>query len=225
MVHTRTAQLYLRAEPTEEGRDLLLQHRRRLHDAFRTLALNPRLTDREDFHRTELFLGAPARWSEILLRCGAAVDLTGDDLLALIDLPPGDRTLFPAVPGSYDVFLTGRTTAVFVLRLAPRTLTLSPKLVSRAERTLRQWERAGRFPPGTVNAFLRHPHYPLRRERGGGTPHITLARGRIAPKRQRDVLRSIRQTRHAAAIPIPTDRIDVRAVRSGTVIAPYAPLP
>ena len=224
MMHTRTAQLYLRAEPTEEGRDLLLIHRRRLHDAVRELSLNPRLSDREDLHRTELFLGAPIRWSDVLSQCGVPMSLTSDDLLALVDLPKEHRELFPSVPGSYDVFLTGRSSAVFVLLLAPRTPTLGPELVKHIEETLMEWERGGRFPLGTVNRFLRHPQYPLRREQGGGTPHITLARGRISPERQRDVLRSIRQLKLAAGTTIPTDRIDVRAVRSHAVIARYAPL-
>src|SRR5687768_5795029 len=133
MVHTRTAQLYLRAEPTEEGRDLLLEHRRRLHDVLRELQITPRISDRGDLHRTELFLGAPARWSDVLSHCGASVELTGDDLLALVDLPKEHRELFPSIPGSYDVFLTGRSSAVFVLRLAPRAPTLGPELVNHIE--------------------------------------------------------------------------------------------
>lgn len=231
-MHTRTAQLYLRAEPTEEGRDLLLSHRRRLHDVLGELELTPRITDREDLHRTELFLGAPVRWSDALSQYGVSVNLTSDDLLVLINLPPEHRELFPSIPGSYDVFLTGRSSAVFVLRLAPRTPTLALELVKHVEETLMGWERAGRFPVGTVNRFLHHPQYPLRGEQNGGIlldharskPHITLARGRISPERQRDVLRSIRQLKLAAGTTISTDRIDVRAVRSQAVIARYAPL-
>lgn len=220
---TRDPQLYLRAEPTEESRDLLVLHRRGLNTTLDELRLTPRFVSRNDLHRTEIFLGAPSRWSHLVESLGGTGEITADDLLQLVDLLKNERTLHPGVPMKYDVFFTGPTTAVFVLLLDPRQPSLLPALLRHAEQTLRTWETTKRLPPGGAQRLLAHRQYPLARDQRKSKPHITLARGRVSPERQRDVRRTVQGSALASTVPISFAGIDVREVRSTDVLTHYAP--
>lgn len=224
MVHDEHQKLYLRAEPSPEGRELLLVHRRRLHAVLESLEITPRVVERSDFHRTELFLGSPESWTHAFVSVGATSPMTAEDLAALVALPPEDRRILSAIPWRYEPFFTGRTSVAFVLRLK-KTPSLLPTLLQSVASTLKTWETAGRFPAHTVAKLLAHPAYPLARETNGGTPHITLARGRVSLERHRDVRRTLRATPLVSDTPVPFVRIDLRMVRSSQILAPYAPLP
>jgi hypothetical protein len=223
MTHGDELQFYLRAEPTEEGRDLLLLHRRRLADTLHHLRLSPRLTERSDLHRTECFLGSPSLWAQRFAALGVHVAVSAEDLLSLVALPADDRFVLPGIPWFYEPFFTGAHAAAFVLRLRPmREQTTS--YVRCAEQTLRTWEDTQRIPAGTVRRLTSSASYPLARDHAGGKPHVTLARVRVSRDRRRDVARTLRNTRLPSRAPIPFFRIDVRAVRSSRVFAHFAPL-
>jgi hypothetical protein len=223
MAHASDAQLYLRAEPTEEGRDLLLLHRRRIHETLRSLEITPRLVDRSDLHRTEIFLDSPHAWMRAFAAVGADVHLSQADLSFLADIPNEQRDIRAGIPWHYDVFYVGGSSAVFVLRLKRDDRSLMRTLVHAIEQNLQGWEEAGRVPSDTTRRLCRHRLFPLKRDQTGGKPHVTLARGRVSRKRHRDVLRSLHALNLASQRPIPFDRIDLRAVRSARAIARYAP--
>ncbi len=225
MTHDRHLRLYLRAEPSEEGRDLLLIHRRRLRDLLASLEITARVIGRDDFHRTELFLDSPEVWERAFASVGIRTTVSAADLLELVNVPAEDRDIRSAIPWRYEPFFTGGAHVSFVLRLRSDAGSLGRHLLQSVHERLRAWEAAGRIPPGAATALERGPTYPLARERSGGKPHITLVRGRASPERHRDVARSLRTARLASTAPIPLLRIDVRAVRSSHSIAPFAPLP
>lgn len=216
-------QLYLRAEPSEEGRETLLTHRRRVHEVLHALHLTPQFVERNNFHRTELFLGAPRAWRRAFAAIGVPATVTRDDLLDLLNLPLAERRVAPGTPLQYDAFFTGGTAAVFVLRLGRVNRDAARVLLQRITARLRRWETEARVPRGSTRTLLAHPASPLARERGGGKPHVTLARGHVSLTRQRDVARTLHGTPLADDTPIPFVSMSIRAVRSAIPIAPYAP--
>ncbi|TSC71738.1 MAG: hypothetical protein G01um101438_940 [Parcubacteria group bacterium Gr01-1014_38] len=212
-------QWYVRAEPSDESRRALADHQRHLQTLLENLRLNPRLTRADDLHWTALFLGSARRWVRTLRALDFAGDITAEDLEKLagharehLGLPVSKTPVESPVvgaPETYDVFFTGGTNAVFVMRFESLKA-LADALVSRAQQAVTDWEREGKFPAGTTHRLFRHPDFPLAREQHGGKPHVTLARGRVSRERQRDVLRTIRATRLASPQPIAFGHAEVR---------------
>ena len=224
-------QYYLRAEPSEEGRKFLRRHQEHLQSLFHDLRLSPRLTKADDLHWTALFLGSPRRWSRALRVAGyRAKNVSADDLVRLAwtarerlraetaaHRPEG----LLGYPTAYDVFFPGKTNAVFVLRLSHMESVIAI-LLRAVQETLRDWEGTGKIPAGIAANLFAHAAFPLARERSGGKPHVTLARGRVSRPRQRDVLRSLRAAPLAARDPIAFTRADIRVVSSSAIIDPHA---
>lgn len=216
------SQYYLRAEPSREGRALLRGHQEHLATVLGDLKLNPRFTDARDLHWTTIFLGSPARWTSVARRLGSGETISSQDLLDLalpeaLKAPPR-----AALPQQYNVFLNGGTRAVFVLNVTAVGATPAALALQYLQEQLHERERSGRLPQGFASAFFRHRAFPLARERNGGRPHITLARGRVSLARQRDVVRSIRATPLMSREPLRFERADVRIARSPEVISEHA---
>lgn len=230
-------QYYLRAEPTDEGRALLRHHQRQLARVCGDLRLNPRLTKFHDLHWTTIFLGSPERWTKAFREIGVDLAVTADDLfwLAGVKLPKiadanfGSSTRLPTPdsrlpgeasakselttqPDGYDVFYNGLTSAVFVLRLDRSAERPAKETIEVVRARLLTWEQRGRLPVGTAGRLFRHRAFPLARDRDGGKPHVTLARGRVSRERQRDVLRTLRHTRLISREPIAFGKTSLRVV-------------
>lgn len=220
-------QYYLRAEPTAEGRALLRAHQEHLAETCVQLRVHPRLTRIADLHWTALFLGSPERWTRVLRTIGAETDVAAEDLLDLAfrntyqHLREYVRHLH-ARPAAYDVFFGNGTHAVFVLALDREQGSPARMTLEHIRGQLSSWEQTGRVPRGTVPKLLRHPAFPLSRERSGGKPHSTLARGRVSRTRRRDVRRSIRATRLASHDPITFGSLDLRTVGSPAAVTLHA---
>lgn len=221
MVHD-ARQFYVRAEPSAAGRELLRLHQRQLSEIFADLHLNPRLTSRDDLHWTVLFLESPDRWASAFRALGAgSTRVSADDLLAWTAVPVLREELPAGFPQGFDVFYKGATNTVFVLRL--RTAhTLGAAVLEGIRAGVQQWEREGKIPTGTTEQLFHHRLFPLARERNGGTPHVTLARGRVSRERQRDVLRTLRTAPLVAEGSITFHHAEMRIVGSPTVAQTYA---
>lgn len=231
------SQYYLRAEPTAEGRRVLRAHQAHLARVFDGLRINPRLTRADDLHWTTIFLGSPERWTSAFRAVGAEVTLTVNDLLELTvgnsdkklpKMAPANfgssevRGSSTARPTAYDAFFNGGANAVFVLRLEGSAAVPARAMLSFLRGQLHAWERSGKLPSGLTAKFLRHPAFPLARERNGGKPHVTLARGRVSRERQRDVLRSIRATGLTSQEPMRFEKTVVRVVGAPNAVSPHA---
>ena len=215
-------QWYVRAEPSEESRQVLVEYQKQLQTLFNDLRLTPRLIKTNDLHWTALFIGSARRWSRALRALDVAGEVTADDLaqiaervcehLVLSTPRSSAESLVVGSPTGYDAFLAGGTNAVFVLRLE-HLQNIVDTLVNRAREVFADWERAGRFPPPTTHQLFRRSNSPLARERNGGKPHVTLARGRVSRERQRDVLRTMRSALPVSRQPITFGHAEVRMVR------------
>lgn len=215
------AQFYLRAEPTEEAKELIMEHRVFLDKQFDKLGVKHKLVSRGEFHKTELFLDSPFNWERFLKSVGIEAKLNAKDLLKLLEMPQNEREVTVDIPTSYDIFLSkdGRFTTVMCLE----PTVFQAKLVDTVKKNLAVWGKDGIIPPDSIEKIITSPKFPLARDLYGHKPHITLLKGKIKNANIRIVTEKVvKELAVHNKVAIPFERIDIRTVRSIRVVEKYA---
>lgn len=214
------AQIYLRAEPTEEAKELIMEHRVFLDKQFDKLGVKHKLVSRGEFHKTELFLDSAFNWERALKSVSVEVKLTSQDLLKLLDMPQKEREVTADVPVGYDIFMAKDGHFTTVMRLEPTAF--QTKLVDTVKKNLAVWEKGGTIPAGSIEKIINAPKFPLARDLYGHKPHITLLKGKIKNVNIRAVTEKVvKELAALNKVAIPFDHIDIRTVRSIRVIEKY----
>jgi len=214
------AQIYLRAEPTEDAKDLIMEHRVFLDKQFDKLGVKHKLVSRGEFHKTEIFLDSAFNWERFLKSVGVEAKLSVRDLLKLLEMPKEEREVTADIPSGYDIFLSKDGRFTTVMRLEPTAF--QAKLVDIVKKNLAIWEKDGIIPTGSIEKIINAPKFPLARDLYGHKPHITLLRGKIKNENIRKVTEKVvKELAVCAKVPIQFDHIDVRTVRSIRVVEKY----
>lgn len=215
------AQFYLRAEPTEEAKELIMEHRVFLDKQFDKLGVKHKLVSRGEFHKTELFLDSVFNWERFLKSVGVEAKLNAKDLLKLLEMPQNEREVTADVPMSYDIFLSKDGRFTTVMRLEPTVF--QTKLVDTVKKNLAVWEKEGVIPSGSIEKIINAPKFPLARDLYDHKPHIVLLKGKIKNANIRIVTEKVvKELAVHSAVAIPFDHIDIRTVRSIRVVEKYA---
>lgn len=215
------AQIYLRAEPTEEAKDLIMKHKVYLDKKFERLGVKHKLVSRGDFHKTELFLDSAFNWNRALKLAGIDATITYQDLLGLVEMKPEEREVTTDEPICYEIFMSAQGYYVTVLRLKETAFQL--KLQEFVKNGVRAWEKSGVLPSGAAEKFINHPKFPLARDLYAHKPHISLVRGFVKNENIRKVtVKVMNEMPLAENVPFQFERIDIRTVRSQHVIARFA---
>jgi len=215
------AQIYLRAEPTEEAKELIMEHRVFLDKQFDKLGVKHKLVSRGEFHKTELFLDSVFNWERFLKSVGIEAKLDASMLIKLLDMPKEEKEVTADIPSGYDIFLSKDGRFTTVMRLEPTAF--QAKLVDAVKRNLTVWEKEGIIPAGSIEKIINAPKFPLARDLYGHKPHITLLKGKIKNVNIRMVTEKVvKELAVHFAVAIPFERIDVRTVRSIRVVEKYA---
>ena len=212
------AQIYLRCEPTEATKDLIMKHKVYLDKKFEKLGVKHKLVSRGDFHKTELFLDSAFNWNRALKLAGIEAVVTYNDLLGLIEMKQEERQVTTDEPVAYEIFMSVQGYYVTVLRLKETVFQL--KLQEFVKNGVKVWEQKGIIPPGTADKFIVHPKFPLARDLYAHKPHISLVRGFVKNENIRKVtVKVINELPLVEGVPFQFERIDVRTVRSQKVVA------
>lgn len=215
------AQIYLRAEPTEAAKDLIMKHKVYLDKKFEKLGVKHKLVSRGDFHKTELFLDSAFNWNRALKQAGIDATVTYNDLLGLIEMKREDREVTTDEPICYEIFMSAQGYYVTVLRLKETAFQF--KLQEFVKAGVKAWEQKGTLLAGAADKFIVHPKFPLVRDLYAHKPHISLVRGFVKNENIRKVtVKVINELPLAANLPFQFERIDVRTVRSQKVVATFA---
>jgi hypothetical protein len=220
-INDSKAQIYLRAEPTEEGKEIIMEHRVFLDKQFDKLGVRHKLASRGDFHKTEIFLDSAFNWERFLKSVGVEIKLNSQDLLKLLDMPQGEREVTADIPAGYDIFLSKDGRFTTVMRLEPTAF--QEKLIDTVKKNLVVWEKDGIIPAGSIEKMIASPKFPLARDLYGHKPHITLLKGKIKNVNIRAVAEKVTKELVACSlVAIPFEHIDIRTVRSIRVVEKYA---
>jgi len=212
------AQIYLRAEPSEEAKDLIMKHKVYLDKKFEKLGVKHKLVSRGDFHKTELFLDSVFNWNRVLKLAGIEATVTYNDLLGLVEMKPEDREVTTDEPIGYEIFMSAQGYYVTVLRLKETAFQL--KLQEFVKNGVKAWEQKGILPAGAADKFIVHPKFPLVRDLYAHKPHISLVRGFVKNENIRKVtVKVMNELPLVESLPFEFERIDVRTVRSQKVVA------
>lgn len=214
------AQIYLRAEPTEEAKDLIMKHKVYLDKKFEKLGVKHKLVSRGDFHKTELFLDSAFNWNRALKQAGIDATVTYEDLLSLIELKHTEREVTTDEPIAYEIFMSAQGYYVTVLRLKETAFQL--KLQEFVKNGVKDWEKKGILPAGAADKFIVHPKFPLVRDLYAHKPHISLVRGFVKNENIRKVtVKVINELPIVETLAFEFERIDVRTVRSQKVLQQF----
>lgn len=215
------AQIYLRAEPTEEGRTVIMRHRVHLTKLFEKMGIKAKLASRGDFHKTEIFLDSAYNWNVALKEIGVNAKINYFDVLSLLNVLDGEREITSDRPLGYDIFLSQDGYYVAVLRLEPTGF--QEKLLAAVKNAVLGLEEKGLLPRASAEKLIASKNFPLARDLFHHKPHITLIRGKIKNVNIRKVAEKvIKEAPLITADPIVFDRLDIRSVRSQKVISQFA---
>jgi len=213
--------IYLRAEPDEEGRELLLSHRSYFASVLKKIGVQPLLSPRHDFHRTEIFLGSAHDWMKIFQMIGCVIELTKEDIVSLLEMPEEEKKINTGEPEKYDIFFARQGHFAGVIRLNNSEFMVS--LVSNAEKRLEKWVEFGKVSRENLGKFIAHPQYPLARTKSEPKPHVTLLRGNIRNENIRKLTLEVTEKLPLESqTAIKFTHIDIRAVRSTQVLGRFA---
>ncbi|MDO8512300.1 MAG: hypothetical protein Q7S57_03425 [bacterium] len=211
------AQIYLRAEPTEDAKDLIMKHKVYLDKKFEKLGVKHKLVSRGDFHKTELFLDSAFNWNRALKLAGIEATVTYNDLLGLIEMKQEEREVTTDEPVAYEIFMSAQGYYVTVLRTKETAFQL--KLQEFVKNGVTAWEKKGILPAGSADKLINHPKFLLARDLYAHKPHISLVRGFVKNENIRKVtVKVINETSLVENLPFEFERIDLRTVRSQRVI-------
>lgn len=217
----KKAQIYLRAEPTDETRDRIMRHRVHLSYHFEKMGVKNHLASRGEFHRTEIFLDSALKWERAFKNIGIKTEITGAEIVSLVDMPPQKKIVADGIPVGYEAFFSGQGYYAAVLKFAP--IPFFEELLIAVKNNLLRWEEAGKIPDGSAAKLIASKFFPLARDRYENKPHVTLLRGKVNNANIRKVvMEALSVLNPIAEEKIEFSRIDLRSVRSQKVIARYA---
>ncbi len=202
--------LYLRAEPTEESRALLLMHQKEIFSVLISLGVDPRLSSKDDLHRTEIFLGSAKDWTNAFKRVGVSIKITRENLFNFlkgvnINNEPSDGS-----PIKYDVFNTNHSNFAAVLRLSTNDFT--KQTMTKVHKNIFEWTKQNNISEELTKKMLAAPFSPLARDRDLPKAHVTLARGRLTKISFTEVEKVFERIHLVSIQPIEFEQINLRAV-------------